>query len=225
MVALFVVVTFIVFIVISALLQKTEVEDSVDDLAVSSHRAVLPFPKGYFFSPNHTWLSLESSGNITIGVDELVQRFFGKISSVKLKNSGDYVMKGEELVIFNKGDKKISIASPISGKIEYANFEIDQNPEKLTNDPYQECWMYSLKPTHLSDDIKSFKIADQAKTWISNEFSRLKDFVLAHQNQPALSNVTLSDGGTLVEGIADYLDNNAIIEFEKQFLENLNEEL
>ena len=225
MVALFVVITFIVFIVISALLQKKEVFDSVDDLAISPNREVLPFPKGYFFSPNHTWLSLEPTGNITIGIDELVQRFFGKIRSVQLKNSGDYVMKGEELAVFNKGDKKISITSPVSGKIEYANFEMDQNPEKLTDEPYQECWVYSLKPTHFSDDIKSLKIAEQAKTWLSNEFSRLKDFVLAHQEQTALSTVTLSDGGTLVDGIADYLDKKAIREFEQQFLMNLNEEL
>lgn len=225
MVAIFVVLTFIVFIGISSLLQKKEIEDNVDDLAVSTKRISLPFPKGYFFSPNHTWLSLESSGNITIGIDELVQRFFGKVNSVQLKNSGDYIMKGEELIVFNKGDKKISLTSPVSGKIEYANFEIDQDPDKLTNAPYQECWMYSVKPTHLSDDIKSFKIAEQAKTWLSNEFSRLKDFVLAHQMQPALSNVTLSDGGALVDGIADYLDTKAIGEFEQQFLMNMNEDL
>ncbi len=224
MVALFVVITFIVFIVISSLLQKKEVADSVEDLAVSSNRISLPFPKGYFFSPNHTWLSLESSGNITIGVDELVQRFFGKMNSVQLKNSGDYIMKGEELIVFNKGDKKISIASPVSGKIEYSNFEMEQDPDKLSNEPYQECWMYSVKPTHLSDDIKSFKIAEQANTWLANEFSRLKDFVMAHQNQPALAHATLSDGGALVDGIADYLDNKAIGEFEQQFLMNLNED-
>ena len=50
---------------------------------------------------------------------------------------------------------------------------------------------------------------------------------MAHQNnqlQPALANVTLPDGGDLVDGIVDHLDNKAIGEFQQQFLMNLNED-
>ncbi len=224
MVALLVVLTFIVFIVVSSLLQKKEIEDSIEDLAVTPQRNSLPFPRGYFFSPNHTWLSLESSGNLTIGIDNLIQRFLGKVNSIQLKHGGDYIIRGEDLIVLNMGGKTIRIASPISGKIECSNFEINQNPQKIVEDPYQDCWMYLVKPTHLSDDIKSFRIAEKAKTWMSNEFSRLKDFVQAHPLQPALANSTLSDGGTLEQGIANHLDNNAIKEFEQQFLMTIDED-
>ena len=224
MVALIVVLTFIVFIVISSLLQKKEITDSIEDVAVSFKRARLPFPNGYFFSPNHTWVSLENSGNLTVGIDELIQRFVGKVNSIKLKNSGDYVMKGEELLSVDKDGVKISITSPVSGKIECANFEMDQNPQKLNDDPYQTCWLYSIKPTHLSNDIKTLKIAEQAKNWLTSEFNRLKDFVQASQTQPALSHATLSDGGVLVDGISDYVSHKTIKEFEQKFLKINNED-
>lgn len=224
MVAILVVVTFVLFIVISSLLQRRQVVHEVGQPLFRGGDLNPTFPLGYFFSPNHMWANLESSGTLKVGADEMLHRFLGKPDGIHLKRPGDYVHKGDVLVNLTKGDKEMFIASPVSGVVQYVNTEAEKRPRNFTGDPYETGWLYLIKPSKLAEELKSFKLAEQAKSWMSGEVNRLKDFVQLNVPQPVLANLTMADGGLLVEGVVDYLDSKGLREFEKKFLLNLDEE-
>lgn len=223
MVAILVVLTFVTFIVISSLLQRKQIAHEFDRSPFMRRTGYLSFPLGYFFSPNHLWASLESSGILKMGADDLLHRFLGKLDGIHLKKPGEYVHKGEMLLSFTKGGREVFVASPVSGVIEYTNSEAEKNPGEFAGDPYETGWLYLLRPSKLAAELKSFKLAEAAKSWMSHEIARSKDFAKINIPQPIMAGLTLPDGGLLIEGIVDHLDAKGLREFERQFLLNLEE--
>jgi glycine cleavage system H lipoate-binding protein len=220
MVAILVVVTFVLFIVISSLLQRRQVVHEIEQPLIRGGDLNPSFPLGYFFSPNHVWAKLESTGVLKVGTDEMLHRFFGKPDGIHMKSPGDFVRKGEVLVNLSRGDKDLFIASPVTGVVQYVNSEAEKKPKNFTGDPYETGWLYLIKPSNLAEELKSFKLAEQAKSWMAGEMNRLKDFVQLHVPQRAMASLTMADGGLLVEGVVDYLDSKGLREFEREFLLN-----
>lgn len=219
MVALLVALTFIGFLVVDVLARKSRTEDEVIDSRNDLKARPQPaFPMGYFFSPGHVWVNLLPSGNLKLGWDELVQSFMGKNSTLFLKKPGDTVKKGDALAVVSHSDQEVFIKSPIDGQIVQTNTELEENPDSLSGNPYEAGWFYQLEPTHLSQDLSGLKISQQARSWLADEFSRLKDFVHGSLPEQALACQTLTDGGVLVDGLVDHLDEQGIKKFEQQFL-------
>ena len=225
MVAILVAFTFIGLLVVDALIKKRAAKKAVaviPDGAISARPA---FPLGYFFSPGHVWMNLKPSGSLTVGWDELVQRFLGEDSRILLKKPGDIVSKGEPLAILSKGEAEICVISPVAGRIEESNSKLEEHPEQLAENPYEKGWFYQIEPFQLAEDIAMMKVADQAKSWLADEFHRLKDFIQTNRPQLALANQTLSDGGVLVDGLVDHLDEDSVEKFTEQFLLNSREQM
>ena len=220
MVALLVVATFIVALVIDALVRharKGKVEYAKVYKPVIARRAP-GFPPGYFFTPGHIWLNLRPSGKVQLGMDELIGRLIGEADKIEFKKPGERINKGELLVSLIQGDKTINVTSPVDGTIEQSNFELEDNPAELAENPYTKGWFYLVKPTNLGDNLKNFAVAEQTKTWWSKELNRLREFVQSHVPQPALAGLTLPDGGLPLDGLMTHFDQKAVEELEAQFL-------
>ena len=220
MVALLVVMTFIIALVVDALVRKVR-KGRVEPAKVyvpATERRAPGFPPGYFFTPGHVWVNLRPSGRVQLGVDELIGRLIGKVDKIQLKRAGDKVRKGELLASVTQGDKTIRILSPIEGTIEQYNFELEDHPEEFAENPYTKGWFYLINPTNLSADLKGFAVADQTKNWWSKEINRMREFVQAHLPQPALAGLTIQDGGLPLEGLVAHFDGKTMEEFETQFL-------
>lgn len=220
MVALLVVMTFIIALVVDALVRKIR-KGRVEPAKVyvpTTERRAPGFPPGYFFTPGHVWVNLRPSGRVQLGVDELIGRLIGKVDNIQLKKNGEKVHKGELLASVTQGDKTIRILSPIEGTIEQYNFELEDNPEEFAENPYTKGWFYLINPANLSADLKSFAVADQTRSWWSKEINRMREFVQAHLPQPALAGLTIQDGGLPLDGLVAHFDRKTMEEFEAQFL-------
>ena len=220
MVALLVVATFIVALVIDALVRrarKARLEPAKVYKPVRA-RPAPGFPLGYFFAPGHVWLNLRPSGKVQLGMDELIGRLVGEVSEIQLRRAGEKVRKGDLLASVTQGDKTIHISSPIDGTIERANIELEESPSEFTENPYTKGWFYLVKPSNLAADLKNFAVVDQTRTWWSEELNRLREFVQSHLSQPALAGVTLADGGLPLDGLMTHFDQKAVKELEAQFL-------
>lgn len=219
MVAILVAMTFIIAIVIDALVrkrQRSRAEEKVPASAIA--RPAPSFPLGYFFTPGHLWLNLQSSGKLFVGLDELIQRTIGKINQITLKKKGDKVQKGNVLAVLNKGDKKIHLLSPIDGVIEKTNSELEKSPQKTLERPYKSGWFYVIRPANLVDELKNFTVADKTKAWWSQEMSQLREFVQTRIPQNELAGLTLSDGGVPIDDAVQHFDQKALEDFEASFL-------
>ena len=197
---------------------KKQVKHALDVL----NSAVLKIPQGLFFSKNHTWVYLEKSGHVKIGIDDFLQKVVGEIQVVPLKSSGDQVKRGDVLAEITREGRKLKILSPVSGEITENNLEESNlNLGLPESDPYDKGWFYSLKPTNWKAETSGFFLAEEATKWINAELSRVKDFlnisVAKYSGDPSMA--VLQEGGELQINPLSEMQPEIWNDFQKEFLE------
>jgi len=217
MVALMVALTFLAAIVIDSLVRRGKAVRETVELT-SIIRPAPRYPAGYFFSEGHAWLNLQPSGNLQLGLDEMIGRLMGKVTMIQFKNTGEEVHKGEPVAVVYQGEKKIRLFSPIDGVIVKKNTDMEKAPQKFMEEPYRTNWFYLIQPKNLSEDLPKLKIAEKTRAWWSQELSRLREFVSGKLPQNALAGATLTDGGTSIDGLVEHFNDKMMEEFEAQFL-------
>ena len=90
-------------------------------------------------------LWIEIDGNIaTIGIEKEKADELGSVSSIELPDAGKEVNKGDEVVTIETAKSVEKIKSPLSGKIVDVNETLKDNPEKLTEDPTGEGYLFKI---------------------------------------------------------------------------------
>lgn len=217
MVALFVVVTFIIFILVDIFILKAQKKKHPAFESSSSpvfNKKSLVLPKGIFISPGHTWALAQNENSASIGIDDLIFKALGKISISQIAHEGDTVKRGDIIIQGVSGKKNFSFRSPLNGTINKVNADIIG---KEIDDPYSN-WAVQLKPSRFSDDIKDLKSGPKLADWLNNEFTRFREFLNLNLMKPELAGHTMLDGGNIVEGAVAQIGMEAQNKFEHEFL-------
>lgn len=215
MVALFVVLTFLFFILIDLLVLKAQGKEH-PAFAVKVFDKRFFFPTEAILSTGHLWLQRAQNGLYKLGIDEFILKALGKLHLIPLKAEGQSVNKGEPILQAVFGNRTITFRAPVDGSIKFVNKNINEKP---VDDPYGDDWAMLIEPkTNIALSTTFLKTGNDAIKWLHDEFNRFKDFVAAKAGQPELAGVTLQDGGNIVEGVLRSFDDNTIKEFEEQFL-------
>lgn len=187
-------------------------------------------PKGIYFDKTHTWAFMKKDGMVKIGIDDFLLHVTGRVTRVEMKNVGEKIKKGDQLLSIIQKGKQLNIYAPISGTIKTQNETLTSNCSMLNSAPYEEGWVYTIEPTNWLLEIQYLTMADKYKTWLTDEFSRLKDFFAAvlKTNNAEYALNTMQDGGALKDNVlADFgpeiwedfqlkfIDNNQIVNFFK----------
>lgn len=174
-------------------------------------------PMGIFFSRNHTWAWLETSGLARTGIDDFILRVTGKLNLKILCIEGDIVKKGDLIAEATRDGKKLRILSPVSGKISGINKSLDT--EILATDPYGEGWIYRMEPSAWKAETQSFMLAGEARSWLNKELERFRDMVAGLiSGVPGAEATVLQDGGEIAGHPLAELNKEAWAVFEKSFL-------
>jgi glycine cleavage system H lipoate-binding protein len=218
MTALFVVLTFILFILIDILVLRAQKKKhpafDQSSVAVFNKRSFI-LPERLYISPGHTWVQKLSDGLVKIGIDDFALKALGELSIINLMKENTNIKKGDVALQAAFGRKKISFRSPIDGVVKSENKEI---VGKLLNDPYKKGWGLIISPTNLEENLKSLRTGDEVVKWLKGEFIRLKDFLSLNMPKLELTGVTMQDGGNIVEGAVANINEEGIQNFEKEFL-------
>lgn len=180
----------------------------------------LRIPQGVFFSKFHTWAHLLTNGEARVGLDDLLLHFTGDVNIEHVKNPGEHIKKGEVLTLINHNGKNLRILSPISGEIKGSNTNLSKNPGLIKDDPYQQGWIYAIKPTHWKAETNSYYLAEEATYWAKQEMLRFKDFlsISVTKYMPDPSRVVLQDGGELIDQPLAELPQEVWNDFQDKFL-------
>lgn len=138
----------------------------------STSEHVFNVPSGAFFSKEHAWATLEVNGMVSIGLDDFLVKLTGEIEEIMLPEEGQSVKKGENLFSIKKGERRLAIASPFSGKVISVNSAILDRLELLKMKPYELGWVCCLEPDNLSEDLKSLRIGTSAVSWYQEEIEK-----------------------------------------------------
>ncbi len=222
MVALFVIATILVCLAIDYFVQKAEKRKEAlqPQIVLSTESFVLP--RGYFFSKAHTWLELLFSGKVYVGVDDFISKVTGKIDAVEVLPVGEKVKKGEPLLRLKQGSRTLTFLSPVNGKVAGINPTVIESPDVILKDPYLNGWIVMIEPEDLASEVKDMLIGSEASQWLRNEIRRFREFISmeAPKFSPAVE-PTLADGGLVIKGVLQNVDEKTWEKFEKEFIQKL----
>jgi glycine cleavage system H lipoate-binding protein/ABC-type phosphate transport system substrate-binding protein len=181
----------------------------------------LIIPKGIYFDKTHTWAFMEQNGVVKVGVDDFLQHITGPITRVKMKNTGERVKKGEQILSIIQNGKQLNLYAPVSGIIKEQNSSLNTNSRVINSSPYSEGWVYMIEPSNWLRENQLLFMAEKHKQFIKNEFSRLKDFLAVTLNTDTeiYARVILQDGGELRDGILSNLGPEVWEDFQTKFID------
>ncbi|MFZ2285972.1 MAG: hypothetical protein WAV93_03210 [Bacteroidales bacterium] len=182
--------------------------------------SVMSAPQGLYFSKNHTWAYMLRSGDARIGIDRLLLNLTGEVRVRVLKDPGSVIRKGEELYEIARDGKRLTIASPLSGRVTSLNSDLRDDPAMLQEDPYGKGWICSIRPENWLAEVTGFQFAAGANAWLKNELARVRDFmaVATGRFSPEAQAVYMQDGGEPADFSLASMPAEVWNEFQNEFL-------
>lgn len=178
-------------------------------------------PGGLYYDKTHTWAFMEKDGTVRIGIDDFLQHITGPLTRVKMKDPGEKVRKGEKIVTIIRDGKQLEIYAPVSGIIREQNNLLMSDSSKINSSPYTDGWLYTIEPINWAREIQFMFMGNDYKEWLTEEFSRLKDFFAAsvQSNEMVYEHVVLQDGGEITDNVLSDLGPEVWEDFQTKFID------
>ncbi|MFC1619514.1 glycine cleavage system protein H [Candidatus Neomarinimicrobiota bacterium] len=196
--------------------QRAEASSGSNDMGLAL--ADFRIPKGIFFHPGHTWVSLMTGGDVRVGIDDFIRKLAGPLKEIDLPEIGTELAQGTSAVTLKFDSKMLSLPIPISGIVTNINQTIAEKPSEIGNRTLAREWLIDITPTNISDEVRGLNIAEQVREWITKEMERIKEFLISQSGRPEMLGATFPDGGEPVQGVLNMLDSEGIQQFEQKFL-------
>ncbi|MEK6279643.1 MAG: glycine cleavage system protein GcvH [Acidobacteriota bacterium] len=101
-------------------------------------------PDDLHYSKDHEWVRVE--GDIAVvGITDYAQDSLGDVVYVELPKAGDQFAANEPFGSVESVKAVSEMFSPVSGDVLEANETLNDEPEKVNQDPYGEGWMIKVK--------------------------------------------------------------------------------
>ncbi|MDQ5845087.1 MAG: glycine cleavage system protein GcvH [Acidobacteriota bacterium] len=101
-------------------------------------------PDDLHYSKDHEWVRVE--GNVAvIGITDYAQDSLGDVVYVELPKAGEQFAANESFGSVESVKAVSEVFSPVSGKIAGVNDALQDEPEKVNQDPYGEGWMIRVE--------------------------------------------------------------------------------
>ena len=103
------------------------------------------------YARSHEWARIEDDGTVTVGISDLAQEALGDVVFVEMPDEGAELAAGDEAGTVESVKAASDIYAPISGRVIAVNEALEDNPEIVNGDPYQDGWFFKLEPLDLSE--------------------------------------------------------------------------
>lgn len=105
--------------------------------------------EGLKYSESHEWVKVED-GLAVIGVSDFAQAEMGDITYVDLPEVDDEVSAGEDFGALESVKAASDLISPVSGKVVEVNADLEDTPEKVNEDAYEN-WIIKVEMSDPSE--------------------------------------------------------------------------
>ena len=101
--------------------------------------------QGCRYTETHEWARKEGD-EILIGITDFAQEELGDVVYVELPDADDSLKAGDEAGMIDSAKTTSPIMNPVGGTVVRANDELDSHPELINHSPYDEGWIYAIRP-------------------------------------------------------------------------------
>lgn len=133
------------------------------------------FPDYLKYEKNHFWAKIE--GDVVImGASEFISKQAGEITFVDLPEEEDEVTQGKPFGSIESGKWVGRIYAVVSGEIVEVNEGLEDEPEKINEDPYGDGWLCKIKPKSLDSELDALMNPDDAfRQFIADEIKKIQE--------------------------------------------------
>lgn len=107
-------------------------------------------PQDLTYTKDHEWARKEN-GTVRIGISDFAQDQLGDIVFAELPEVDTEFQQGEEFASLESVKAVSEVYMPISGTITAVNEDLEEQPEKVNESPYQEGWLVEINPSEPSE--------------------------------------------------------------------------
>jgi glycine cleavage system H protein len=108
-------------------------------------------PSELKYASTHEWARREEDGTVTVGITDHAQEALGDVVFVELPEVGIVLAAADEAGVVESVKAASDIYAPISGEVIAINTKLEDEPETVNSDPYNDGWFYKLQPSDISE--------------------------------------------------------------------------
>ena len=121
----------------------------------------MKIPSTLKYTEDHEWVRIEGD-YAYIGITDFAQGELGDIVYVEIETEGEELTKGDVFGTVEAVKTVSDLFMPVNGTIEEVNGELEDAPETVNSDPYENGWMIKVKLSNATDieglmDEKAYK--------------------------------------------------------------------
>ncbi len=107
-------------------------------------------PEELRYSKDHEWVAVNGD-TVTIGITDYAQNSLGDVVYVELPNEGDNFNAHDAFGSVESVKAVSEIFTPVGGEVVASNFDLNDTPEAVNEDPYGDAWMVKIKMDNASE--------------------------------------------------------------------------
>lgn len=108
-------------------------------------------PSELRYAASHEWARLEEDGTVTVGITDHAQDALGDVVFVELPEVGSTLAASDEAGVVESVKAASDIYAPVAGEVIAINEVLEDAPETVNSDPYNDGWFFRLQPSDTSE--------------------------------------------------------------------------
>lgn len=113
-------------------------------LALNTLRGDMEIRDNLKYTEDHEWVLIDGN-SITLGITDYAQDSLSDIVYVELPEVGTIVESGETVGNIESVKAVAELYSPVSGEVSEVNKELEDQPDLVNTDPYDDGWMLKIQ--------------------------------------------------------------------------------
>jgi len=124
-------------------------------------------PSQLRYAETHEWVQQNDDGTLTIGITDHAQELLGDLVFVELPETGDALEAGEDCAVVESVKAASDVYSPLAGEVVAVNEELDDSPELINEDPFDQGWLFKIRPDEEDAGLDDLMDADGYRAFIA----------------------------------------------------------
>jgi glycine cleavage system H protein len=220
MTVILVLFTLIVFLTADYFVQRARTARAREFLLQESPVS-FDIPPGVRLARNHTWVTGEDKGIVTVGLDEFLGKIVGAADRILLPQPGDMLRPALASITLSAGRGRLPLSAPVGGRVVAVNGDLTGCPALARTDPYRKGWLMKIEVDRQARPASALVEVSKAGTWLREQLALAKEFFTGLPSQAGLA--TMQDGGLASEGILKNYGEEVWTEFRERFAPPLDE--
>ena len=102
-------------------------------------------PDNFLYTSDHEWVLKGDDDSCLVGITDYAQDSLGDVTFVEVPTVGSKFSKGDVFGVVESVKAASDLYMPVSGEITEINESLNDSPELINDDPYEQGWVIKVK--------------------------------------------------------------------------------